>query len=226
MRSNRVCAVATLGAALVAPVLSAGDLSAYRGFRFDMNLPAVAKQADLDPSEAKVLHQRPAMIQELSWQAQRFPGATHEADPVKDVQFRFHNGELFQIVVTYDRYRTEGLTAEDLVAAISEQYGSATAPEGEIVFPSLYQETVKVLARWEDSRYSLSLVRSSYQPTFGLVASSKRLEAVAEAAILEAQRLDRQEAPQREIERTQREEEGLRIRQEQARRVNKPGFRP
>ncbi len=226
MISARIFVNSIVWAVLSAPLLGAGDLSGYRGFRFDMNLLAVAKQAGMELSEAKVIHQRPAVIQELSWQPQRSLSTSHDADSVKDVQFSFYNGELFQIVVNYDRYRTEGLTAEDLVAAISAQYGTATTPETKIVFPSLYHETVKVIARWEDSQYSLSLVRSSYQPTFGIVVWSKRLDALAQAATTEALRLDKQEAPQREIERNKREDDEKRLQQETSRRVNKPGFRP
>jgi hypothetical protein len=35
---------------------------------------------------------------------------------------RFHNGELFRIVVTYDRYKVEGMTASDMIQAISMTY--------------------------------------------------------------------------------------------------------
>ena len=52
-----------------APLMDAPDLSRYREFRFGMDLLAVAKQAGMQPSEARVIHQRPAVIQELEWQA-------------------------------------------------------------------------------------------------------------------------------------------------------------
>ena len=99
-------------------------------------------------------------------------------------------------------------------------------PDAKIVFPAIFNETVKVLARWEDSQSSLSLVRSSYRPTFGMVVLSKGLDSLAQAATTEAVRLDQQEAPQREIERNKREDDEKRVQQERARRVNKPGFRP
>ncbi len=50
-----------------APLINAPDLSRYREFQFGMNLLVVAKQADMEPSEARVIHQRPAVIQELEW---------------------------------------------------------------------------------------------------------------------------------------------------------------
>ena len=59
----------------------------------------------------------------------------------------------------------------------------------------MYNDSEKVIARWEDSQYSFNLFRSSYQPTFGMVVFSKRLDALARLAIVEAIRLDEQEAP-------------------------------
>ena len=70
------------------------------------------------------------------------------------------------------------------------------------------------------------LFRSSYLSTFGLVVLSKRLDALARVAMLEATLLDEQEAPQREIEREQNQTEENRVRHQTARRVNKATFRP
>jgi hypothetical protein len=130
------------------------------------------------------------------------------------------------MVVNYARYKTEGLTAEDMVEAISANYGSATRPATEIIFPSLYNESVKVIARWEDSQYSFNLVRSSFQPSFGMIGFSQRLDALAQAATIEATRLDNLEAPQREAERQRKQEEEKHVQQEKARLLNKASFRP
>ncbi|MBZ5619911.1 MAG: hypothetical protein LAQ69_14500 [Acidobacteriia bacterium] len=54
----------------------------------------------------------------------------------------------------------------------------------------------------------------------------KRLEASAQAATLEAKRLDDQEAPQRDAARLASEEEVANTKLEKARLVNKPRFRP
>jgi len=213
------------------PVSAAGvdaqDLSRYREFQFGMDLPAVAKQVGLEPSEAKVIHRRPALIQELNWQPQ-LSLTSSQADPVRAIFFSFYNGELFRIVVNYDRYKTEGLTTEDVVEALSAKYGTATKPAAEVIFSSsqVYNDSEVVIARWEDSQYSINLFRSSYQPTFGMVAFSKRLDALARAAIVEAIRLDEQEAPQREIERQKKADDENRAAQQKARLANKPNFRP
>ena len=217
-------------AVLSAPSIDAQDLSRYREFEFGMGLLSVAKQAGMKPSEARTIHQRPAVIQELEWQPQHFLGdSSLQTDPVRGVLFSFYNGELFRIVVNYDRYRTKGLTDEDMIQAISAKHGTATRPPAKIIsFSSsqVYNDSEKVLARWEDAQYSFNLFRSSYQPTFGMVVFSKRLDALARAAIVEALRLDEQEAPQREIERQKKQDEENRTTQEKARLVNKATFRP
>lgn len=103
------------------------------------------------------------------------------------------------------------------------------APAAKIIFFSssqVYNDSEKIVARWEDAQYPFTLFRSSYQPTFGMVVFSKRLDAVARAAIVEAIRLDEQEAPQREIERQKEEAAKDRAGQEKARLANKPNFRP
>ena len=210
------------------PVVDAQDLSRYRDFQLGMNLLAVAKQADVEPSEARVIHQRPALIQELQWRLRGSLSSSPQADPVSEVLFSFYNGELFRMVVNYDRHRTEGLTDEDMVEAISAKYGTATRPEAKIILFSsfhVYNDSEKVIARWEDSQYSFNLFRSSYQPTFGMLVYSKFLDAPARAAIVDAVQLDEQEAPQREIERQKQEDEANRAEQEAARLVNKAAFR-
>src|SRR5437899_5157236 len=103
----------------------AGDLSSYRVFRLGMDLHAVEKQAEMKTSEAKMIHQRPAVMQDLEWRPRGFPARTAESDPVKDVLLSFYNGQLFRIVANYDRYRTEGMTPEDMIDAISATYGRA-----------------------------------------------------------------------------------------------------
>ncbi len=207
----------------------AQDLSRYRDFQFGMNLLAIAKQAEMKPTEARMVYQRPAAIQELEWRVPHSFDSSTQTDPVKEVLFSFYNNELFRMLVNYDQYRTEGLTDEDMVAAISAKYGTATRPAAKIILFSsfqVYNDSEKVIARWEDSRYSFNLFRSSYQPTFGILIFSKRLDTLAQAAIVEAIRLDELEAPQREIERQKKQAAEDHTEQEKARLVNKPNFRP
>jgi hypothetical protein len=227
MTTFRVLAISLSWAVLSSPLLCAGDLSRYRDFQIGMDLPTIAGQANMKPSQAKVIHRRPALIQELEWYPQPL-GPSPQAESVREVVFSFYNGELYRMVIEYDRHKTEGLRAEDFIEAVSATYGIATRVAAEIILPSIYgnNETLEVLARWEDAQYSLNLVRFSHQPSLTLVALSKRLDTLARAAVIEAIRLDAQEAPQREIELQKKQEEENRVQQEKARLVNKPSFRP
>ena len=216
-------------AALSMPVVYAQDLSSYRGFQFGMNLLAVAKHANVEPSEAKVIYQRPAVIQELAWRWLSSYNSSGQADPVKEVLFSFYNGELYRIVVSYDQDRTEGLTDEDLIEGISAKYGTPTTPVANIISSSpsqAYSDSEKVIARWEDSQYSFNLFRSPYSSAPGLLVFSKRLDALAQAAIVQAIRLNEQEAPQREIDRLKKQDEDKRTAEKTARPTSKANFRP
>jgi hypothetical protein len=96
---------------------------------------------------------------------------------------------------------------------MSAKYGTASRPTAEINFPTNetgeYGTTEKVIVRWEDSRYSFNLFRSSLSNTFGLVMFSKRLDAQAEAAIAQSVKLEGQEDPQKEVTRVKTKADDL-----------------
>jgi len=221
MRSLILCFVALL---FTAPLLRAQDLSKYRNFSFGMSLAELSNQVDLKPLQTKLIHKHPAVIQELTWWPRESSGSSLQADTAWQVFFTFYNGELYRILVTYDRDATKGLTAEDMVQAISAQYGTATRPDVSISFPTneLYRSTEKVIARWEDSLYSINLFRATSLNSFGLVMFSKRLDGEAEAAIAESVKLEGQEDLQKEIERQKKETDKLEV----ARQKNRKTFRP
>jgi hypothetical protein len=229
MISVRGIALSFLCTLLSIPLIHAQNLSRYREFQFGMNLLEVAKLANVKPSQAKLISQRPSVIQELEWRPQQSFTITPQTDPVKVILFSFYNGELFRMQVKYDQYKTEGLTEQDMIEAISAQYGTAIRPVSTmIIFPSFdaYNDSEKVIARWEDAQYSFNLFRSSYPPVFGILVFSRSLDACAQLAISEAIRLDELEAPQREIERQKKQEEENLIALEKARPANKANFRP
>jgi hypothetical protein len=204
----------------------AEDLSRYRSFQLGTDLSTIAKQAGVDPAQVRVVHRRPELIQELAWHPQ-FTGPSGAVDTAKDVVFSFYDGRLFRIAVGYDRYQIDGLTVDDLVDAISTRYGSSTRPV--IVLggtPASYGDHEEVLAQWQDPEYDFSLVRSSYGRDFKLVGTLKDLNAQAEAATIEAVKLDLEDAPQREAARVAKEDETERVRLEKARLANKAKFRP
>jgi hypothetical protein len=93
-----------------------------------------------------------------------------------------------------------------MIRVISAKYGVATRPVAEVNFPTnpSYNSSEKVIARWEDNQYSLSLIRSSVPETFAIVMFDKRLDAQAEVSIAESVQLERQEAPQKEAARVKK----------------------
>jgi hypothetical protein len=207
--------------------LRAEDFSTYRGFQLGQSLQSVAKQADMKPTDATIVHARPALIQQLDWWPHsRIQGDVAKVDPVENGLLCFYNGELFRIIVTYDSYRVQGMTAEDMIDVLSATYGKSSKPEVDIAYHSLYGEVAPVLARWEDSQYAYNLIRTGDQSSFVMILYSKRLDALAQAAISEAVRLETAEAPQREIEKQKMRAEEDRVAREKARTINKPNFRP
>jgi hypothetical protein len=220
---KRVCSINKLPVLflLFSPLLSGSDLSTYRGFQFGMSLHAAVKRSGMDVSEVKMIHQRPATIQELNWRSSRF--ASGDKDPVEQILFSFYNGQLFRMVVNYDNLKTEGLRIEDITQAISARYGAATDPAPETLFPSaVFSEGVTVVACWEDADYSFNLARSPYGSSFELIAFSKHLNALAQVAVATGIQLDAQEAPERQ----KAAEQNAQAKSDKTRLVNKGHFRP
>jgi hypothetical protein len=81
----------------------------------------------------------------------RFP--KHAGRSGGGISFTFYNDALYQVIVHYDRDRTEGLTNSDIVESLSAAYGvptlasvkTRTSPPAEAVPNSI------VLARWENA---------------------------------------------------------------------------
>src|SRR5713226_1024309 len=119
---------------LSAPLIRGQDLSKYRGFSLGMSLPELSNQVDLRPLQTKLIQKRPSVIQELTFWPNNSSDYSLQADSVWQIFFSFYNGELLRILVTYDRHATKGLTAEDMVQAISTKYGIATKPDAQISF--------------------------------------------------------------------------------------------
>jgi len=96
-------------------LICAQDLSKYRDFQLGVNLPTAAKQAGMDPAQAKLIHERPAVIQELEWRPGISADSPSSTDPVEEILFGFYSNQLYRIVVKYDEDNTEGLTDQDLI---------------------------------------------------------------------------------------------------------------
>jgi hypothetical protein len=210
---------------LSAPILSAQDLSKYRNFSLGTSLADLSKQINETAADANVIHQSPPVIQELTWWLVPSNNSPTRLEPVHEMRFSFYNGELYRIVATYDNSSTQGMTAEDMVRAISVKYGTVTKPAAEAT-PARAEWTFssvgETIALWEDSRNSLTLSRSPLSNSFKLVLFSKQLNGQAEAAIALAAQQQREDAPQREIARVKKEADDL----ETMRQANLKTFQP
>jgi hypothetical protein len=208
IRSLILCLGAML---LTASLLEGQELSKYRGFSLDTSLTTVLKLGDQKLADVKTIHVQPMLIQELAWWPPSSHGASSRPDSVEQINFSFCNGALYKISVTYDHASTQGLTAEDMVKSISAKYGPATSVESEIdpLLNARFDMKQKSVASWQDSQYSVNLVRSSYTDRFGLAIWSKRTNAEAEAAIVEAVKLEEQERPEKEANQRKKEADDL-----------------
>ena len=221
IRSSILCLVVLL---LAAPLLRAQDLSKYRHFTLGMNLTNLLKRTDQTIADVKIIHSRPALIQEVTWWPPNLPGTSYQSDTVEQILFSFYNGELYKISVTYDQTSTEGLTEEDMVKSISAKYGPTTYVALAIDYATndRYGAKQTPVASWEDTQYSFNLVRSSFTDHLGLIIYSKRVNVEADLAIAEAVKLEQHEGPQKEADRLKKQTDDL----ETARQKNRKIFRP
>jgi hypothetical protein len=239
MMRNTVVALSLI--LLSAPLISGQDLSKYRTFSLGTSLAALSKQVGPYSHYTTQIHQRPAAIQELTFWTLNSSRPRVGVYPVSQILFSFYNSELYRIVVTYDRDDIEGLTDDDMVQAVSARYGTATGlyPESSF-FPTNYfdgstdkaipfflpsdphRSADRVIARWEDSQNAVSLLRSGNLNSFRLALSSKQLDAQAEAAIFEFEKVEKRETPQVEIGHPKKEADELDL----ARQLNQKNFRP
>ena len=221
MRSSILCFVVLL---LTAPLLRGQDLSKYRHFTIGMSMTKVLERTGQKMADVKLIHGRPALVQEVNWWPPSLPGISYQSDTVEQILFSFFNGELYKMSVTYDQTATEGLTEDDMVKSISAKYGLATYVALAIDFPTNDRYDVKqtAVASWEDAQYSFNLVRSSFTDHLGLIIYSKRVNAEAEVAIAEAVKSEQQEGPNREAARQKKQTDDLEV----ARQKNRKIFRP
>jgi hypothetical protein len=227
-RTLAMCAVVVCSTS----ALGGQGLSQYRNFALGGDLASVSALAGIASTEAKTIHRRPAVLQDLDWRpSQWIPGSTAaSSDPVDRILFSFYDNQLFRVVVDYDHNRTKGMTSADLIEGISAVYGTplprAARAAGRAA-SRLEIESGPPLAQWGDAQRGAALYQtSSYGSTFRLIVLETRLAQLAQKAQAEAVRLDDQEAPRREIARQQKERDDGVAAAAKARVENKAAFRP
>ena len=221
MRTTVLCLVVLL---LAAPSIRAQDFSKYRNFSLGTNLVTVVKHTDQRLLDVKATHDGSLLFQELTWHPANGMGVSYRSESVDEIVFSFYKGELYKMVVSYERASTEGLTADDMVKSIAAKYGPATSVALEIdsAANGQYELRQKPVASWEDLQYSFNLVRSPFSNAFQLIIYSKRVTAEADAALTQTVKVDEQEAPQKAIERQKKEADAIEL----TRQKNQKSFRP
>ena len=204
---------------------STQDLSRYRVYVLESSLESVVAASGARAADTKTLHERPARIQQLEWRAPYASSGGEMADPVRGAVFAYHNDALYQIVVSYDRDRTNGLTNREIIESLTALYGDPVLKPANNRPPVALPDTV-VLAQWDSPASSLTLVRDAYTREFQLVLLSKALSTQARTAIREAGRLDAIEAPRRELEERKKEVADAAGALDKIRTTNKAAFRP
>jgi hypothetical protein len=87
-------------------------------------------------------------------------------------------------------------------------------------------ESDSPVARWGGGDRTVGLYRTSSYRTFRLIVTDVAVADLARKSAIQAQRLDNQEAPQREIARQKKERDEARAATEKARSSNKELFTP
>ena len=217
-------------AALWLQGIAAQEPARYREFLLGSDLVTVAKLAGAAPTSAKVIHVRPALMQELEWRPRYYSGGASPltTDPVDVMHFKFYDNQLFMVVADYDRRRTEGMSAADMIAAISETYGPVSqVPSRPLGTPTVqYGFPDTPLAVWATAESTVTLLRVTYPASFRLVVALTRLENLARTATASAVRLDAEEAPEREIARLKKQATDAAAAQDKAKTENKAQFKP
>lgn len=206
------------------PAVRAQDLSTYRSYSLGTALPAIVKQTGQDSSSVKVLYEHPALIQEFTLWPSATAVNTRRPDAVEHIQFSFCNSELYKIHIVYDQRAIQGLTDEDILHLVSVLYGPATnlSTNADPAPQPRYETKDRLLASWEDSQFSIQLLRNSVANSVALTLLSKRANAQAEGAILESAKLEAAERPQKEADQRKKEADDLEL----VRQKNKKSFQP
>lgn len=223
---NRVRLVAII--LLASSPVAAADLGSYRDFTIGASTADVIALTGAAERDMKTVHQRPALLQELSWRPRYASGRNSaDRDSVAAIVFSFIDNQLFRMAIDYDRTRTEGLTKEDMITSLSAMYGPRSTQPAITPRPAFDSlDTPTVFATWRQGDVILTLNQSTYGGGFSLVIISVPLEAAARKAQATAVTMDAREAPARDAARAKELADAARVAAEKTRTTNKDTFKP
>lgn len=227
---NRVLVLTVVCAASLAPSMASATspLSSYRDVTLGDSVQTVVDTLKAPLSEVKIVHERPTLVQQLTWRPHRsLSGQTVEPDSLAEMVLTFHLGRLVRIAVSYNRERTAGLTDADLLEALGATYGTAmltarpTTPSGSTGSPD-----PEPIARWSDADTLVVLWRQDYPERVRLTLTAMVEDLAMQMAIADGVRLESSEAPARDLARRNAEAAAVLTKAEDARRDNKAKFKP
>lgn len=224
MNKSRVFSLA-VGLVLSSQLVTAQDLSRYRAYTLDSSLESVVTASAAAAADVKVVYERPSLIQALEWRAPYARSGDDPVDPVRGILFSFCDDALYQVLVSYDRDRTDGLSNSDIIDSLTAIYGTPVRGSARNRPLDAAPDTV-VLAQWDSAGSSLTLLRGVYSPEFQLMLTSKALSTRARSATREAARLEAADAPRRELDRRKKEAADADVARDKIRATNKAAFRP
>ena len=146
-----------VGFVLGARPLAAQDLSRYRDYALGSSLASVIAATGADAADVRVIHERPARIEELDWRPSVVGYGAGAVDPVRQAVFAFCDGALYQVQVDYDRFRTAGLSQTDLIEGLSAAYGQPSPVTARTRMAPLLVVEI-------ESATSMLAIRSSREP--------------------------------------------------------------
>lgn len=220
----------TLVSALALPLGTAAapsPLAHYRGVTIGDSLQVVVDRLQIIATDIKVVHERPSLVQEITWRPRLFvSGTTLDPDPLMEMVLTFHAGKLARIVVAYDRDKTQGMTNADLHEALSGVYGVSTILATPVQRPTSASADRQTFGRWEDGETLMLLWREQYPMRVGLTITSITADALLQDAIRSGARVTADEAPARNQARAAAEAAVIAARNEKIRLENKTKFKP
>ena len=224
MNRSRVFLLAA-GFVLSSQLVAAQDLSRYRSYALNSSVESVLTASAARAADVKMVHGRPSMIQELDWRVPYNGARDAVVDPVRRIMFSFCDDALYQVLVSYDADRTDGLSNSDIIESLTATYGTPLLRSSRNRPLDAGPDSV-VLAQWDSAESSVTLLRGVYSPEYQLMLTSKVLSTRARSAIREAVRLDLAEAPRRELEQRKKEAADDTAARDKIRASNKAAFRP
>ncbi|MBK5295141.1 MAG: hypothetical protein JJE04_26125 [Acidobacteriia bacterium] len=96
-RSHAIPILCAVLCAVLAGSLTGADFSNYRGMQFGMDLTAAAKQGGVKATEARLIHQRPALMIEAISAA--YGAATR---PAVEIAYRSGYGDAGEVLARWD----------------------------------------------------------------------------------------------------------------------------